>query len=407
MSWMMEAIVNAHNWWHGVGSVIASTKKTDNPLRLGILGAAAINPGALFDPVSTHPDCIIVGIAARSKAKAEAQIKKYKLTTARAYGSYDEILADPEIEAIYNPLPNGLHHEWTLKAVRAGKHVLLEKPIASNAQQARELQEASYASNKIILEAFHWRLHPAAHAVKQLVESGDYGAVQEVSARFVIPAGAIPNDDIRFQYSLAGGSSMDCTYVFSATSYYAVSDLPSAELEVLSAKPTLHKIDRDIDVAMKASYTLTGTDGSKVLCHTETHHADPWLFGVIPKFWEMATTRIVLENATITFPNFVGPWLNHSITVTDKFTNKVTKKFSQYTDGPHWGTRGQRWWTTYRYQLEAFVDGVRAVQSGERTVKEVDEGKVAGLPWVPLRESVAEMGIIDAVYVKAGLPVRK
>ena len=204
-----------HNWRYGVSSIAASTQKTSTPLRLGVLGAAAINPSAIFDPVSTHPGVVISGIAARDKARAEKQIKQYKLQHARAYDSYDDLLADPEIEAIYNPLPNGLHSEWTIKALRAGKHVLVEKPIASNAEQVREIRRVSQETGKLVLEAFHWRLHPAAHLVKSLVESGNYGEVEEVKARFIVPAGVIGKNDIRFNSSLAGGSSMDMIYVLS------------------------------------------------------------------------------------------------------------------------------------------------------------------------------------------------
>lgn len=406
MSWIVESILGLHNWSHAVRKVKASLRKTDTPLRLGVLGAAAINPVAIFDPVATHPDVAIVGIAARSKAKAEAQIAKYKLSGTRAYGSYEDLLADEEIEAIYCPLPNGLHYEWALKSLAAGKHVLAEKPIASNADQVRELKRVSLKTGKIVLEAFHWRFHPAAHLVKSLAESGEYGAVQEVTARAVIPAGALAKDDIRFSYALAGGSCMDLTYVFSATSYFAVPALgEGTTIDVLEARPRINAQDKDVDEAMAATYTISN-HGKTVTCHTESDLAEPWLFGLIPRIWSMPFLRIGLEKATIDFPAFPGPWVNHTITVTDKPSGKVVKKCSQYTDGPQWGTRGQRFWTTYRYMLEAFVEGVRAVQSGEKSVQEVDAGRI-GIPWVPLDESIAEMGIIDQTYERAGLPLRK
>lgn len=105
-------------------------------MRFGVLGAASITFSSLFEPAGSHPGVVIRAVAARSLAKAEAQIAKYKLN-ATAYGSYDELLADPDIDAIYIPLPNGLHCEWAVKSMKAGKHVLIEKPIASNAEQAR------------------------------------------------------------------------------------------------------------------------------------------------------------------------------------------------------------------------------------------------------------------------------
>ncbi|KAK0863836.1 hypothetical protein LTS02_006394 [Friedmanniomyces endolithicus] len=407
MSWVLDLVLGVHNWRHGVSSVAASTKKATCPLRLGILGAAAISPCAIFDPVSTHPDVVISGIAARSKIKAEAQIKRYKLQHARAYGSYEDLLGDPEIEAVYIPLPNGLHADWTLKALRAGKHVLVEKPVASNAEQVREIKRVSEESGRVVLEAFHWRFHPAAHLVKSLVDSGDYGAVQEVRARMAVPAGTMAKDDIRFQYALAGGSCMDLLYVFSATSYFAAPSLYDAKIDVLSAVPRMNARDGKIDDAMTADYTITSlsaNNGKPVRCHVETDLAVPWLWGVIPPLWEgTITVTIELEKATIVFPNFPGPWLSHSITVTDRGTGKVTKH-SAYTDGPQWLRRGARWWTTYRYQLEAFVDRVRAVQSG-RSLRGAEE--MEGLPWVGLEESEAVMALADQVYEKAGLGVRK
>ncbi|KAK4557008.1 hypothetical protein LTR86_005989 [Recurvomyces mirabilis] len=403
MSWILDLMHGAHNWYHGVPKIVASTRKTDRPLHLGVLGAAAINPGAIFDPVSTHPDIIIAGIAARSRAKAETQIKQCKLQHAKAYDSYDALLGDPDIDAVYNPLPNGLHAEWTIKAMRAGKHVLVEKPIASNAEQVREIKKVADETGKVVLEAFHWRLHPAAHLVKSLVQSGKYGKVLEISAQMGLPAGALAKDDIRFKYDLAGGSSMDLTYAYSAVSYFATPSLYGAEIEVLSAKPRLNATDPNIDDAMDASFTIRkGKD--TVLCHTSIDLAAPWLFGVIPPIWKLtATCDIELDKAKISFPNFPGAWLQHSISVTDKATGKV-EKYSAYVDGPEWKGRGQRWWTTYRYQLEAFVKGVRAVQGG-KTLDEV--AKMDEISWVSLEESEAEIAIIDKVYEKTDLPRRK
>ncbi|CAJ2513559.1 Uu.00g016780.m01.CDS01 [Anthostomella pinea] len=404
MSWALDLILGAHNWYQGVSKIAASTKKTASPLRLGILGAAAINPAAIFDPVSTHPDVIIVGIAARSKSKAEAQIKQYSLTSARAYSSYDDLLSDPTIEAVYVPLPNGLHAEWAIKALQAGKHVLLEKPIASNAQQVRDIRRVSEETGEVALEAFHWRLYPAAHLVKSLVDSGEYGKATEVKAKWELPAGLFAKDDIRFHYDLAGGSCMDLMYVFSATSYYATPtpNLKDAEVEVLEAKARPNKTDPRIDDAMSATYVLR-SDSHSTLCKIEADLAAPWLWGLVPKFWTlMPSLSIEMEQATILFPGFAGPWSGHAITVTDKATGKVTKH-SQYVDGAQWGQRGARFWTTYRYQLEAFVDKVRAVQAGA-DVRRL--GEMSG-PWVSLDESEAVVGIVEKVYEKAGIPLRK
>ena len=93
--------------------------------------------------------------------------------------------------------------------MRAGKHVLIEKPLCANAQEAREIFQVSKETNKIALEAFHWRFHPAAHEVKGLIEGGEYGRVTRTFARMVTPKNSIPGSDIRWKYKLGGGALMD------------------------------------------------------------------------------------------------------------------------------------------------------------------------------------------------------
>lgn len=395
-------VLNAHNWWHAVPKVKSATVKTNSPLRIGVLSAANINYSALFDPVETHPDVTINAVAARSLPKAQAQIAKYNLSSAKAYGSYDEVLDDPDIDAVYIPLPNGLHFEWAIKSMKAGKHVLIEKTITSNARQAEKISETSKATGKVALEAFHWRFHPATHKVKELVSSGKYGAVQSVFAKFMITAGALGQDDIRFQYDLGGGACLDLAYVFSGTTYYACHDIMKCGFDVLEAKPRLAPKDRKVDEAIEATFEVIQPGKEKVTCKVEGDLSQPKLFGIIPRIWDAKPfLSIELERARIDFPGFVGSWLNHSIIINEKDSNgaltgsKMTEQC--YVDGPQWvGGRGARFWTTYRYQLEAFVDIVRAKDKG---------GKYSG-PNVPLEESVKLMELIDAVYEKAGLPIR-
>ena len=395
-------MLNAHNWWHGVADVKAATKKTDRPLGIGVLSAANINFTALFDPADSHRDVVVTAVGARSLAKAQAQIDKYNVTTAKALGSYDEVLADPDIDAVYIPLPNALHCAWAIKAMNAGKHVLVEKPIASNAAQAKQILETSKKTGKVALEAYHWRFHPAAHRIKELVESGQYGAVQVVDARFYVSAGFIPAEDIRFQYELGGGACIDLAYVFSAALYYACDDPVASRYRILDAHPRLVPKDKDVDEAMEATIGITPTGKSAVTCKVTADMAQPKLFGIIPKLWDgTPTMSIELERARIDFPAFVGPWLQHTITITEKDgEGKLTKNKSTeqcYVGGPQWGEgRGARFWTTYRYQLEAFVDMVRAS----------DAGRAYSGPDVPLGESVKLMELIDDVYRKADLPVR-
>ncbi|KAL2353474.1 NAD binding oxidoreductase [Cryomyces antarcticus] len=233
-------------------------------VRFGVLSAALINPTALFDPVRTHPDAVIVPVAARELAKAQAQATKYGIP--RAY----------DIDAVYIPLPNSLHCEWAIKAMGMGKHVLIEKPIASNADEARQILACAKETGRVALEAFHWQFHPAAHVVKSLVDSGRYGSVLFISTSLYLPVGTMPRDDIRFKYDLAGGACMDLAYVFSATRYY------------------IGPAECDIVASMRATLLFRSSSEKPAIV------AD--------------TVTIELEKATITFTGFVAPHFFHKIT---------------------------------------------------------------------------------------------
>lgn len=371
-------------------------------MRIGVLSAADINYIATIDPIQSHPDAVLYGIAARRLFKAQAQIDQYNLGPAcKVFGSYDELLADPNIDAVYIPLPNGLHYEWAVKSMEAGKHVLLEKPLTNNAEEARKLQEIAAKTNKILLEAFHWRFHPAAHRVKQIVESGKYGKPIGISAWLGLPAGNLSKDNIRFRYELGGGAAMDLTYIFCSSCYFASPDITKCHFEVQEAIPRLNQHDRKIDEAINSSFTIEQEGQPAVKCHVEGDLLIPHFLGFIPRFWKMTPyITIELEKARIQFENFVVPPYTHSITITEKDSNgKLTgKKHTEkcFTGGPQWGSRGEAWWTTYRWQLEAFVDRVRAKESGQEY-----QG-----PWMDLKESEKVMELIDAVYDKAGLPRR-
>jgi predicted dehydrogenase len=374
--------------------------KSRSPIRIGILGAAAINYAAIFDAAQTHPDAIVHGIAARSKSKAEAQIAKYKLKgDIRTYGSYDEILADPDVDVIYIPLPNGLHYDWAIKALEAGKDVLIEKPIANNADETRRIQKLADEKGRVALEAWHWRFHPAAHKVRALIDSGDYGKVTGVSVDFLLPRGMFSKDDIRFHYDLGGGCSMDLAYAYCACLYFATggNNLDQRSVRVLEATPRLHDVDKKIDEAMEARFIIECEGKGDVSCHTNADSALPPLFGFIPRIWKAnPTVFIELEKARIEFPGFVQPVLSHSIVIKEKDgSGNLTGKSQTITAFVGDGV-GEAWWSTYRHQLEAMVSMIKARRAGE---------EYAG-PWVSMGESIKIMEIVDAVYEKAGLPRR-
>src|SRR6185503_462518 len=154
----------------------------DAPVRWGILGAANIAVKKVAPAMQRGTRSRVVAIGSRDLAKAQAAARE--LGVERAYGSYEELIADPDVEAIYNPLPNHLHVPWSVRAANAGKHVLCEKPIALDANEARELLAARDRAGVQISEAFMVRSHPQWLAVRDLISSGRIGDLRLVSGHF-------------------------------------------------------------------------------------------------------------------------------------------------------------------------------------------------------------------------------
>jgi len=174
------------------------------PLRIGILGAARITGLSLIDPARTTGDRL-VAVAARDRSRASEFAERHGVE--RVAGSYAELLADPEIEVVYNPLANALHGPWNRAAVQAGKHVLTEKPSASNAEEARDVRDAAVKAGVTVVEGFHYPYHPLHHRLLELATSGELGELREVEIHMVMPA---PDDgDPRWRLDLAGGGLMD------------------------------------------------------------------------------------------------------------------------------------------------------------------------------------------------------
>ena len=201
-------------------------------VRIGILGAARIAPGGMIKPARNNDEAEVRAVAARDRSRAEAFASKHGIPT--VHDSYAALLADPEIDAIYNPLPNGLHAEWTIAALEAGKHVLCEKPFTANATEAEAVAAVAARTGLVVMEAFHYRYHPLAQRMREIVESGELGTIRRVETALCFP---LPKfSDIRYQYDLAGGATMD---VGSYTVHLARL-LGCEEPEVRSADAKLH-----------------------------------------------------------------------------------------------------------------------------------------------------------------------
>ena len=171
-------------------------------MKLGLLSTAKIN-GALL---RAAPDGVeIAAVASRDGARAQAYASEHGIE--RAHGSYEALLADEGIDAIYISLPNGLHHEWTLKAIEAGKHVLVEKPYSRRATEVEEAWDAAERAGLVVMEAFMWRHHPQAALAKSLVEGGAIGRLLQIRTTFSFPLHDLGN--IRMAADLDGGALMD------------------------------------------------------------------------------------------------------------------------------------------------------------------------------------------------------
>ena len=170
----------------------------------GLLGTARINRAILSG--MTHSERgQVAAVGSRDKARAEAYAAANGLP--RAYGSYEALLADPDIQIIYNPLPNNLHAEWTIKALQAGKHVLCEKPLALSLAEVDAMFAAAKSAERVLAEAFMYRHHPKILKLKELVDDGSIGQpiLLRTSHSFVLPQQA----NIRWDPSLGGGALWD------------------------------------------------------------------------------------------------------------------------------------------------------------------------------------------------------
>lgn len=205
-----------------------------NKVRWGVLSTANIGTKKVLPAMQRGERCEIVAIASRDEATARATAAQFGIP--RAYGSYEALLADPEIDAIYNPLPNHLHVHWSIKALEAGKHVLCEKPIALSAADARELVAvaAQYPHLKV-MEAFMYRFHPQWQRAREIVASGGVGDLKTITSFF-----SYYNDDptnIRNRAEVGGGGLMDIGCYNISLSRFLFDAEPSRVLGIIEYDP--------------------------------------------------------------------------------------------------------------------------------------------------------------------------
>ncbi|MDX6655763.1 MAG: D-xylose 1-dehydrogenase D-xylono,5-lactone-forming [Solirubrobacteraceae bacterium] len=243
----------------------------------GVLGAARINQQVL-EGAALAEGASVVAIAARDRDRAQAQADAHSIPT--VYGSYDELLADPEIDAVYIPLPNALHVPWAVRSLEAGKHVLCEKPLARSEAEARRAFAAARQANKLLMEAFMWRHTPQTKRLSELLDEGAVGRVRVVRATFGFRLEG--EGDVRLSHELEGGALMDVgCYCVSAARLVAgepvhvraeqVSSTPTDGVDVRLAATmrfpddVLSVIDCALDAPLGHRLTIVGSDGELVL----------------------------------------------------------------------------------------------------------------------------------------------
>jgi predicted dehydrogenase len=326
------------------------------PLRIGILGAARIAGRAIVEPARLT-GARLVAVAARDADRAEAFASEHGVD--RVHASYQALLDDPEIEAVYNPLANGLHGPWNLRALAAGKHVLTEKPSASNAAEALQVRDTVHSSGLVFMEAFHYAYHPVMRRLQELVAKGELGDLQHVETTMVMPPPA--EHDPRWSLPLAGGAVMDVgCYALHAQRMFG--QYAGGAPKLLSARAGERKrlpgVDEWLNADLEFPSGATGTVRTSMAAESVEF-----------------SLKVVGSRGEAFAPFYVLPQNDDRVIVTTKEDTWVE----------HLGTR-----TSWTYQLEAFAGAIR---NGAPLLTDADD-------------ALATLQLIDECYLAAGMSPR-
>ena len=346
--------------------------KSPSALKIGLIGAAKIAPWGLLYPARASANVTVVAVGARDPVRAAALAARWEIPR---HGDYAAVLADPEVEAVYIALVNGQHFAWADAALRAGKHVLLEKPLTNNADEARALAELARRQRRVLVEGYHWRHHALVARVKALVaEDGELGPVRSLE----VGAGMISGDGLRSLLGLGAGASgrsakMDVALGggnFMGQGCYAVS----------VARELLGEPERVVRAAM-----VEDSPGSRADVAAEAELA--FAGGATATLRSSATTpfgfhlRARCERGTLDVTNYLFPFLYHAIGVRPDGGRQRYEKAHSAPAGT----------TTFDLQLAAFAAAVR-------------DG--AAPPGHGADDAVRNMAVIDEIYEAAGLGKR-
>jgi len=328
-------------------------------IRIGILGCAEVAKYALIAPVREVTGLTVSAIAGRDAARAAVYAREQGVP--HVYRDYQALIDSDEVDLVYVALPNSHHCEWSIRALERGKAVLCEKPLASNAREAAQMTDAARKSGKPLIEAFHFRYHPLARRLGELMAAGSLGTVRSAKARFCIPGSWLTQSNIRLRYDLAGGAAMDPGCYCVNLLRYIVGEEP----EVLHADAQCR--DPDVDVAMTAKLSFPG--GCVAWMHSSLVHPgastadiDMWL-------------EVEGDKGKLSVRNPFMPQLGH--------------EFKVETAG---GATSESFGLVSTYVFQA------------RDVLKVMND--ASDPLTPGADGVANMRVIDQMYLASGLPRR-
>jgi predicted dehydrogenase len=323
-------------------------------VRIGILGASSFAPTTMINPAKENRDVVVAAVASRDQPSADEFAAKYGIP--KAYGTYEALLDDPTLDAIYVLVPTSMHGKWTKLALAAGRHVLVEKPFTANAAEAQEIADLDAKSDRVVMEAIQFRHHPLTRRVEQIIASGEIGTLRRVDVNLCV---LLPTFKANcYNYAMAGGAMMDAgSYVTNMARTFG-----GSTPEVVSAQAKLQK--PKVDRAMTAELRYAAGHTGRLRCAL-------WSGNMF-----RASARVVGDDGELRWLSPAAPNVFPMLSVRS-VNGKRTERFSRRT--------------TYSYQLEAFAG---AVLRGE---------KVRTTP----QDAVENMSVIDAVYRAAGLPIRE
>jgi predicted dehydrogenase len=326
------------------------------PLRIGVLGAARISELSIVGPAAAT-GARLVAVAARDLGRAETFAQAHGVE--RVHASYADVISDPAVEAIYNPLANSLHAPWNKAAILAGKHVLTEKPFASNATEAAEVRDLAQDRSLVLFEGFHYVYHPLMKRLMSLLAAGELGTLQRVECSMLMAAP--PAGDPRWSLELSGGALMDLG-CYALHAHRVLGEFAGGEPRLVGARGAERAGAPDVDEWADVDLEFPSGASGLARCSMGSDA------------WEMSL-RVVGTDGEAFIPDFLY----------QKYDDRLIVRAASGERTEHCGDA-----TSYTYQLRAFASAVR---DGSPYRTDADD-------------AVATMTLLDGCYRAIGLGPR-